>query len=67
MGQASFQWGCVTSLQIVHCELPPVGTGWGTGFFVMDRGVWEMGTYIWQVIGRVVRVVRWFLFNDMAG
>ena len=47
-------------------ELPPVGSGWGTGFFVMDRGNGEMSAYL-AGYRKVVRVVRWFLLDDMAG
>ena len=35
------RWGCIRSLQIILCELPPVGGG--LDFFAMDRGVGEDG------------------------
>ena len=50
----------------MSCELPLVGTGRETGFFVMNRGVGEMSTYL-AGYRKVVRVVRWFLLDDTAG
>ena len=50
---------------MMSSELPPVGTGWGTGFFVKDKGVGEMSNYL-AGYRKVVRVVRWFLL-DTAG
>ena len=50
----------------MSCELPSVGTGWWSEFFVMDRGIGEMNIYL-AGYRKVVRVVRWFLLDDMTG
>lgn len=42
--------------------------GWGGGldFIVMDKGVRKMSIYL-AGYRNVVRLVRWFLLDDMAG